>query len=104
MAESVYIASVFEHPAWEVPDKSTMQLHADVAAGALEDAGVSKNAIDASFTAEIPEMEHRPTLWPPTISVSMSHMLTQQITADRPTFYMPATLRALYVTVNAISH
>lgn len=58
MGESVYIAGAFEHPTREVPDKSTMQLHAEVAAGALDDAGLSKNAVDAYFTAGVPEMDH----------------------------------------------
>lgn len=58
MTESVYIAGAFEHPTREAPDKSTMQLHADVAAGALDDAGLSKEDIDAYFTAGVPEMEH----------------------------------------------
>jgi acetyl-CoA C-acetyltransferase len=58
MSESVYIAGAFEHPTREAPDKSTMQLHADVAAGALEDAGVPKEAVDGYFTAGVPEMEH----------------------------------------------
>lgn len=54
----VYIAGAFEHPTREAPDKSTMELHADVAAGALADAGVSKNAVDALFTAGVPEYEY----------------------------------------------
>lgn len=58
MSESVYIAGAFEHPTREAKDKSTMQLHADVASGALEDAGVPKEAVDAFFTAGVPEMEH----------------------------------------------
>jgi acetyl-CoA C-acetyltransferase len=35
-----------------------MQLHAEVATGALDDADVPKDAVDAYFTAGIPEMEH----------------------------------------------
>lgn len=58
MSESVYIAGAFEHPTREAPSKSTMQLHADVAAGALGDSGVSKEAVDGYFTAGVPEMEH----------------------------------------------
>ena len=56
--QSVYVAGAFEHPAREVPDKSTMQLHAEVAKGALEDAGVTKSDVDAYFTAGVPEYEH----------------------------------------------
>jgi len=41
-SEPVYIAGAFEHPTREAPDKSTMQLHAEVAKGALEDATLEK--------------------------------------------------------------
>ncbi|MCD2203375.1 thiolase domain-containing protein [Halobacterium sp. KA-6] len=58
MPESVYIAGAYEHPTREAPDKSTMQLHADVAVGALRDAGIPKDDVDAYFTAGVPEMEH----------------------------------------------
>ena len=34
-----YIAGIYEHPTRHAPDKSTAQLHAEVAKGALEDAG-----------------------------------------------------------------
>lgn len=33
--ESVSVAGTFEHPTREAPEKPTMQLHAEVAAGAL---------------------------------------------------------------------
>jgi acetyl-CoA C-acetyltransferase len=56
--ESVYVAGAYEHPTREAPDKSTMQLHADVAKGALADAGVSKDRVNGYFTAGIPEYEH----------------------------------------------
>jgi acetyl-CoA C-acetyltransferase len=56
--DSVYIAGAFEHPTREAPDRSTMQLQAEVARGALDDAGIPKSAVDALFTAGIPEMEH----------------------------------------------
>lgn len=57
MSESTpaYIAGAFEHPCREAPKKSTMQLHAEVARGALRDAGVEKDAVDGYFTAGIPE-------------------------------------------------
>ena len=35
-----YIAGIYEHPTRHAPDKSTAQLHAEVAKGALEDAGL----------------------------------------------------------------
>ena len=45
------IAGVYEHPARELPDTSTEQLHAEVALGALEDAGLSMADVDAYFCA-----------------------------------------------------
>ena len=57
MPEPVYIAGVFEHPTREAPDKSTMQLHAEVAAGALDDAGLEKADVDGYLTAGIPRLE-----------------------------------------------
>jgi acetyl-CoA C-acetyltransferase len=55
--DSVVVAGAYEHPTREAPDKSTMQLHAEVAAGALEDAGIPKEAIDGYCTAGVPEYE-----------------------------------------------
>ncbi|THE66325.1 thiolase domain-containing protein [Salinadaptatus halalkaliphilus] len=52
--ESVYIAGAFEHPTRDAPDKSTMQLHAEVARGALEDAGLEKDDVDGLLTAGVP--------------------------------------------------
>ena len=46
-----FIAGIFEHPTRHAPDKSTAQLHAEVAKGALEDAGLSKADIDGYFCA-----------------------------------------------------
>ena len=46
-----YIAGIFEHPTRHAPDKSTAQLHAEVAKGALEDAGLAKSDIDGYFCA-----------------------------------------------------
>src|ERR1019366_6081543 len=34
-----YLAGIYEHPTRHAPDKSAAQLHAEVAKGALEDAG-----------------------------------------------------------------
>src|SRR5215471_13223456 len=36
-----YIAGIYEHPTRHAPDKSTAQLHAEVAKGAIEDAGLT---------------------------------------------------------------
>jgi acetyl-CoA C-acetyltransferase len=46
-----YIAGVYEHPLRKAPDKSVAQLHAEVAKGALEDAGLTKKDIDGYFCA-----------------------------------------------------
>ncbi|MES2248090.1 MAG: thiolase domain-containing protein [Pseudomonadota bacterium] len=45
------IAGVFEHPTRKAVDKSVVQLHAEVAKGALEDAGLSKHDVDAYYCA-----------------------------------------------------
>ena len=41
-----YIVGAFEHPTRKADDKSVAQLHAEVAWGALLDAGLSKDDID----------------------------------------------------------
>lgn len=46
-----YIAGAFEHPTRLAPDKSTAQLHAESAAGALADAGLSLRDVDGYFCA-----------------------------------------------------
>jgi len=46
-----YIAGAFEHPTRKADDKSVAQLHAEVAKGALEDAGLTKNDVDGYFCA-----------------------------------------------------
>src|SRR5437762_3151921 len=46
-----YIAGVYEHPTRKADDISLAKLHADVAKGALEDAGLSKDDIDGYFCA-----------------------------------------------------
>ncbi|KAB1190427.1 thiolase domain-containing protein [Haloferax sp. MBLA0076] len=58
MSNSVYIAGAFEHPTREAPDKSAMQLHAEVARGALADAGLPKSRVNGFATAGIPEYKH----------------------------------------------
>jgi acetyl-CoA C-acetyltransferase len=44
-----YIAGVYEHPTRKADDKSLAQLHAEVAKGALEDAGLGKDDVDGYF-------------------------------------------------------
>ena len=46
-----YIAGAYEHPTRKADDISLAQLHADVAKGALEDAGLTKDDVDAYFCA-----------------------------------------------------
>ena len=48
---NAYIVGAFEHPTRHAPDKSLALLHAEVAKGALEDAGLSKDDIDGYFCA-----------------------------------------------------
>lgn len=46
-----YIAGAYEHPLRDAPDKSTAQIHAECAKGALEDAGLTKDDVDGYFCA-----------------------------------------------------
>jgi len=46
-----YIVGAYEHPLRKAPDKSVAQLHAEVAKGAIEDAGLTKDEIDGYFCA-----------------------------------------------------
>jgi len=46
-----YIAGVYEHPTRKADDKSLAQIHAEVAKGALADAGLSKDDVDGYFCA-----------------------------------------------------
>jgi acetyl-CoA C-acetyltransferase len=48
---SACIVGAFEHPTRKAPDRSTAQLHAEVAWGALQDAGLSKDDVDGFFCA-----------------------------------------------------
>jgi acetyl-CoA C-acetyltransferase len=45
------IAGIYEHPTRHAPDKSVAELHAEVAAGALADAGITKADVDGYFCA-----------------------------------------------------
>jgi acetyl-CoA C-acetyltransferase len=44
-----FIAGAYEHPGRELPDKSVPQIHAEVAVGALADAGLSFDDVDGFF-------------------------------------------------------
>ncbi|MBV1906335.1 MAG: thiolase domain-containing protein [Pseudomonadales bacterium] len=46
-----FIAGIFEHPTRYAPEKSLPQLHAEVAKGALDDAGLSFSDVDGYFCA-----------------------------------------------------
>lgn len=48
------IVGAFEHPTRKAPDKSVAQLHAEVAAGALADAGLGLRDVDGFFCANEP--------------------------------------------------
>ena len=47
----MYIVGAYEHPTRKAADKSVSQLHAEVARGALVDAGLSKDDVDGYFCA-----------------------------------------------------
>ncbi len=44
-----YVMGAFEHPTRNEPHKTTVQLHAECARGALDDAGLSFDDVDAYF-------------------------------------------------------
>ncbi len=46
-----FIAGAYEHPGRELPDTSIPQIHAEVALGALADAGLSLGDVDGYFSA-----------------------------------------------------
>jgi acetyl-CoA C-acetyltransferase len=46
-----YIAGAYEHPLREIPDASIAQIHAEVARGALADAGLEASDVDGFFCA-----------------------------------------------------
>jgi acetyl-CoA acetyltransferase len=46
---TAYVAGAFEHPTRLAADRSVAQLHAEVAKGALEDAGLAKDDVDGYF-------------------------------------------------------
>jgi acetyl-CoA C-acetyltransferase len=50
-SHGAYIVGAFEHPLRRAEDRSVAQLHAEVAWGALQDAGLSKDDIDGYYCA-----------------------------------------------------
>ncbi|KAF1022981.1 MAG: hypothetical protein GAK37_03300 [Pseudomonas sp.] len=51
MNAKAFIVGAYEHPTRHAPDRSLAQLHADVARGALEDAGLGLSDVDGYFCA-----------------------------------------------------
>jgi acetyl-CoA C-acetyltransferase len=52
-----YIAGIYEHPRREIPDRTIPQIHAELALGAVADAGLTLDDVDAYFTdSTIPGM------------------------------------------------
>ncbi len=51
MRSGAFIVGAYEHPTRKADDLSVMRLHADVAIGALADAGLSKDDVDGYFCA-----------------------------------------------------
>jgi acetyl-CoA C-acetyltransferase len=52
-----HIAGIYEHPRREIPDRTLSQLHAEVALGALADAGLTIDDVDGYFCdASVPGM------------------------------------------------
>ena len=51
MNTKAQVVGIYEHPTRLAADKSVAQLHAEVAAGALADAGLDKSDVDAYFCA-----------------------------------------------------
>ena len=57
------IAGIFEHPTRHAPDKSVAQLHAEVALGALADAG-SHATTSTAFSAPAMRRDRARRRWP----------------------------------------
>src|SRR3954453_600127 len=45
-----FVAGIYEHPRRDIPDRTLTQIHAELALGAVADAGISLHDIDAVFT------------------------------------------------------
>jgi acetyl-CoA C-acetyltransferase len=48
---AAFIAGAYEHPRRNIPDRTVPQIHAEVAAGALADAGLTLSDVDAYYCA-----------------------------------------------------
>ena len=60
-----FIAGIFEHPLRLAPEKSLPQLHAEVAKGALDDAGLSFSDVDGYFWICAIQIPRRQVVPPP---------------------------------------
>jgi len=60
MTDPVYVVGAYEHPTRHAPDTATTALHAEAAAGALDDAGLPKSAVDGLLTAGEPASDLPP--------------------------------------------
>lgn len=49
IGDKAYVAGIYEHPFRAAATKTMAQLHAEIAQGALADAGLSMNDVDADF-------------------------------------------------------
>ena len=46
---AAYVAGIYEHPRREIPDRTVWEIHAEVAIGALTDAGLTMKDVDALY-------------------------------------------------------
>jgi acetyl-CoA C-acetyltransferase len=75
---SAFIAGAYEHPARHLPDTSVAQIHAQVARGALQDAGLSLEDVDGYFCAgDAPGFG--PLTMAEYLGLSLSYMDTSEI-------------------------
>ena len=54
LRSSASIAGAFEHPRRDIPDRTVAEIHAEVALGALADAGLAMADVDAYYSAGAP--------------------------------------------------
>lgn len=94
MADPVYIVGAYEHPTRLATEQSVPQLHAEVAIGALQDAGLSKRDIDGYFCAG-----DAPGIGPLSIleylGLSVSHTDSTDIGGSSPIAQVGHAMRAI---------
>ena len=94
-----YIAGAFEHPTRKADDKSVSQLHAEVAKGALEDAGLTLADVDGYFCAgDIPGWS-APGIGPFSIveylGLNLSHLDTTETWGSAPINHVSQAVQAI---------